>query len=143
MHEKNREAFVTRFRLAAQIRRVLETPLTRNDSEVLRLSFLNDGQHFDHLFSCKSLNDFFLEQIVVKCCQLIRSIVADDDVRVAFGRAHEYACIIAEQENALEILTSLLTGQLLVLRSLYELCPDLKHVLPPTTAGLGSVPLCG
>ena len=50
--------------------------------------------------------------MVVKCCQLIRAIVSDDDVRVEFGRAHEYACMIAEQENGLELLTTLLTGTL-------------------------------
>ena len=49
--------------------------------------------------------------MVVKCCQLIRAVVSDDDVRVEFGRAHEYACMIAEQENGLELLTSLLTGK--------------------------------
>ena len=49
--------------------------------------------------------------MVVKCCQLIRAVVSDDDVRVEFGRAHEYACKIAEQENGLELLTSLLTGK--------------------------------
>ena len=50
-------------------------------------------------------------QVVVKCCQLIRTVVSDDDVRVEFGRAHEYACMIAEQENGLELLTSLLSGE--------------------------------
>ena len=49
---------------------------------------------------------------MVKCCCLIQTIVADDDVRVEFGRAHEYACIIAEQESGLAILTSLLLGKL-------------------------------
>lgn len=37
--------------------------------------------------------------------------MSDDDVRVEFGRAHDYACMIAEQENGLELLTSLLTGK--------------------------------
>jgi len=54
--------------------------------------------------------DYFYLQIIIKCCQLIRTIVSDDDVRVEFGRTHEYAVMIAKQENGLELLTSLLTG---------------------------------
>jgi len=80
MHEKNREAFMTDFHLASKLRRLLETSSTRTHSV-----------------------------IVVRCCQLIRTIVSDDDVRVEFGRTHEYACMIAKQENGLELLTSLLT----------------------------------
>lgn len=46
----------------------------------------------------------------MKCCHLIRTLVSDDDVRVEFGRAHDYACMIAEQESGLDHLTTLLTG---------------------------------
>ena len=55
--------------------------------------------------------------------------MSDDDVRVEFGRAHDYACMIAEQENGLELLTSLLSGnkrQVLTLK--------LKILLPTCTA---------
>jgi len=34
MHEKNRECFMTDFEMAARIRRVLESPPTRNHPEV-------------------------------------------------------------------------------------------------------------
>jgi len=97
MHERNRESFVTRFQLGAQIKKILGTHPTKSDSQV--------GSSPDFKYFYNHIN---ILQIIVKCCQLIRAIVADDDVRVEFGRAHEYACIIADQENGLEVLTSLL-----------------------------------
>ncbi len=99
MHERNRESFVTRFQLGAQIKKILGTHPTKSDSQV--------GSSPDFKYFYNHIN---ILQIIVKCCQLIRAIVADDDVRVEFGRAHEYACIIADQENGLEVLTSLLIG---------------------------------
>nr|CAH0112641.1 unnamed protein product [Daphnia galeata] len=99
MHENNRESFMANFKLAARIRKLLESPPTRNQAEV-----------------------------VVKCCQLIRAVVSDDDVRVEFGRAHEYACMIAEQENGLELLTSLLTEFQTEKTVISELLPTLSRL---------------
>ncbi|XP_057370996.1 armadillo repeat-containing protein 6-like [Daphnia carinata] len=99
MHENNRESFMANFKLAARIRKLLESPPSRNHAEV-----------------------------VVKCCQLIRAVVSDDDVRVEFGRAHEYACMIAEQENGLELLTSLLTEFQTEKTVINELLPTLSRL---------------
>ncbi|XP_046441545.1 armadillo repeat-containing protein 6-like [Daphnia pulex] len=99
MHENNRESFMANFKLAARIRKLLESPPTRNQAEV-----------------------------VVKCCQLIRAVVSDDDVRVEFGRAHDYACMIAEQENGLELLTSLLTEFQTEKTVISELLPTLSRL---------------
>lgn len=99
MHENNRESFMANFKLAARIRKLLESPPTRNQAEV-----------------------------VVKCCQLIRAVVSDDDVRVEFGRAHEYACMIAEQENGLELLTSLLMEFQTEKTVISELLPTLSRL---------------
>lgn len=35
MHENNRESFMTNFQLAGRIRKLLETPPTRNQGEVM------------------------------------------------------------------------------------------------------------
>jgi len=71
---------MTEHNLASKLKRLLETSSTRTRAE-----------------------------IIIRCCQLIRTIVSDDDVRVEFGRTHEYAVMIAKQENGLELLTTLLT----------------------------------
>lgn len=99
MHENNRESFMANFKLAARIRKLLESPPSRSHAEV-----------------------------VVKCCQLIRAVVSDDDVRVEFGRAHDYACMIAEQEKGLELLTSLLTEFQTEKTVINELLPTLSRL---------------
>lgn len=42
--------------------------------------------------------------ILCDACQLIRSLLLDDDIRVAFGNAHEHAKFIASKLNGLDVL---------------------------------------
>jgi hypothetical protein len=42
--------------------------------------------------------------ILCEACQLIRSLLLDDDVRVEFGKSHEHAKFIASQLNGLDVL---------------------------------------
>ena len=43
-------------------------------------------------------------------CQLIRSILLDDDLRVEFGKSHEHAKYIASKLNGIDILLTIGLG---------------------------------
>ena len=58
---------------------------------------------------CENLMKIFLRHkindgIISDACQLIRSLLLDDDIRVEFGNSHEHAKIIASKLNGIDIL---------------------------------------
>lgn len=58
---------------------------------------------------CENLMKIFINhkksnQIICDTCQLIRSLLLDDDLRVEFGHSHEHAKFIASRLNGLDIL---------------------------------------
>jgi len=50
--------------------------------------------------------------ILCEACQLIRSLLLDDDVRVEFGKSHEHAKFIASQLNGLDVLLHIGLGKI-------------------------------
>ena len=58
---------------------------------------------------CENLMKLFLKHktnntILCDACQLIRSLLLDDDIRVAFSNSHEHAKFIASKLNGLDVL---------------------------------------
>lgn len=49
--------------------------------------------------------------MVVQITILLRMLTLDDDVRVAFGKAHEHAKLIAKEHGGLEVLVRALEQQ--------------------------------
>lgn len=58
---------------------------------------------------CENLMKLFVKHktnntILCDACQLIRSLLLDDDIRVAFGNSHEHAKFIASKLNGIDVL---------------------------------------
>jgi hypothetical protein len=71
-------------------------------NEQNRQVFVEQGlcENLMQFFSTHSANDVVIRDL----CQLIRSILLDDDLRVEFGKAHEHAKYIASKLNGLDVL---------------------------------------
>lgn len=50
------------------------------------------------------------EGVLCQVCQLIRSLLLDDDLRVEFGKAHEHAKYIAHELNGIDVLLQIGLG---------------------------------
>jgi hypothetical protein len=64
---------------------------------------------------CENLMKFFSkhkgsDMVISDACQLIRSLLLDDDVRCEFGKAHEHAKYIAAKLNGLDVLLEIGLG---------------------------------
>lgn len=44
------------------------------------------------------------DSVLCETCQLVRSLLLDDDMRVEFGKSHEHAKFIASELNGLDVL---------------------------------------
>lgn len=68
---------------------------------------------------CENLMQLFLKHktnntILCDACQLIRSLLLDDDIRVAFSNSHEHAKFIASKLNGLDVLLHIGLGKSLL-----------------------------
>jgi armadillo repeat-containing protein 6 len=75
---------------------------------------------------CENLMKIFMkhqanDEVLCETCQLIRSLLLDDDMRVEFSNAHEHAKFIASKLNGLDILLHIGLGEFLMNRRLYFL----------------------
>jgi hypothetical protein len=64
---------------------------------------------------CENLMRFFnthkaSDSVICDACQLIRSLLLDDDVRCEFGKSHEHAKYIASTLNGLDVLLAIGLG---------------------------------
>lgn len=69
----------------------------------------NNRQFYVENGLCENLMKLFTkhkenDSILCDACQLIRSLLLDDDFRVEFGHAHEHAKYIASQLNGIDVL---------------------------------------
>lgn len=72
-------------------------------------------QHLVENGLCESLMEIFCHHktdnsVLIEACQLIRSLLLDDDIRVEFSNAHETAKYIASKLNGLDVLLSIGLG---------------------------------
>ncbi len=73
---------------------------------------------------CENLMQLFLKHktnntILCDACQLIRSLLLDDDIRVAFSNSHEHAKFIASKLNGLDVLLHIGLGKLIQKKLLF------------------------
>ena len=78
-------------------------------SESNRQFYVENGlcENLMQLFSKHKEND----HILCDACQLVRSLLLDDDMRVEFGHAHEHAKYIASQLNGIDVLLQIGLGK--------------------------------
>lgn len=78
-------------------------------SESNRQFFVENGlcENLMKIFYKHKTNDL----IIIEACQLIRSLLLDDDIRVEFSKSHEHAKYIASQLNGLDILLHIGLGK--------------------------------
>lgn len=86
--------------LLSALLRLINAACKMNESN--RQAFVENGlcENLMKMFSFHSKSN----QIICDTCQLIRSLLLDDDLRVEFGHSHEHAKFIASRLNGLDIL---------------------------------------
>ena len=76
----------------------------------------SNRQYFVENGLCENLMKLFLKHktddlILRVASQIIRSLLLDDDIRVAFGKSHEHAKFIASQLNGIDVLLYIGLGE--------------------------------
>lgn len=86
--------------LLSGLLRLINAACQMNESN--RQTFVENGlcENLMQLFSNQKKSN----QIICDTCQLIRSLLLDDDMRVEFGHSHEHAKFIASRLNGLDVL---------------------------------------
>ncbi|XP_059915421.1 armadillo repeat-containing protein 6 [Gadus macrocephalus] len=67
-------------------------------------------------------------ELVKEACATLRYMTFDDDIRVAFGNAHEHAKMIVQDHNALKIITAAAKAHVDNFSVLSELCATLSRL---------------
>ena len=104
--DDDRSSFGNHPTVLQSLLKCITTSCQMNESN--RQFYVENGlcENLMKLFAKHKKND----SVLCEACQLIRSLLLDDDMRVEFGHAHEHAKYIASQLNGIDVLIQIGLG---------------------------------